>query len=352
MTKAAKWVLGLSVLALLIGLYYLGPIISPFVTGAILAYLFDPLVNRLQRYKIPRTIGVIVVFFVILAIFAVLIGFVFPIIENQILILINKIPAMINWLQELAQTYLHRDIKLAIAQKLEASGQEGLKSAGGVFTEIVRTLTRSGFAVVSSLTNLLLIPVVLFYLLRDWHSVVRGVHGLLPRSSVATVDSLLNQSDEVLSAFLRGQLLVMIGLAIMYSVGLSVVGLDLAVLIGVVSGIVSIVPYLGFIVGIIAASLAAMFQFHDAIYLVYVLIVFLVANGVEGAVLTPLLVGDKIGLHPVAVIFAVLAGGQLFGFVGILLALPVAAVIMVFVRYFLSHYKQSKAYVNEAQPGT
>ena len=155
---------------------------------------------------------------------------------------------------------------------------------------------------------------------------------------------LLSECNEVLSAFLRGQLLVMIALAILYSLGLSIIGLDLALLIGVISGLLSIVPYLGFIVGFLAASIAALYQFHDVWTLGCVAIVFVIANGIEGTILTPMLVGDKIGLHPVAVIFAVLAAGQLFGFVGILLALPVAAVIMVFIRYFVSHYKQSLAY--------
>jgi predicted PurR-regulated permease PerM len=170
------------------------------------------------------------------------------------------------------------------------------------------------------------------------------VRELLPRRSEAVIVKLAQQSDEVLGAFLRGQLLVMLALAFIYSAGLMMMGLDLALLIGMLAGLVSFVPYLGFIVGILAACVAALFQFQELLPLLYVAIVFGVGQMLEGMVLTPLLVGDRIGLHPVAVIFSVLAGGQLFGFVGVLLALPVAAVIAVLLRYLHTQYKSSALY--------
>ncbi len=219
-----------------------------------------------------------------------------------------------------------------------------LQSATGIMENLWRTVTSSSMAIIAWFANLLLIPVVMFYLLRDWHGVLKGTRQLLPRRMEPTATGLLRECDEVLSAFLRGQLIVMIALGILYTIGLSIVGLDLALLIGMISGLVSIVPYLGFIVGIASASIAAIFQFHDLIHVVYVAIVFIIAQSIEGMVLTPLLIGDKIGLHPVAVIFAILAGGQLFGFVGILLALPVAAVVMVFIRHFRRKYMESRLY--------
>jgi len=188
---------------------------------------------------------------------------------------------------------------------------------------------------------------VTFYLLRDWDHLVGRVNELIPRRSQPVVARLAKESDTVLGAFLRGQLLVMLALAIIYITGLSFIGLDLAILIGLVAGLISFVPYLGFIVGILLAGIAAIVQFHDALHPGYVVLVFALAQAIEGMLLTPLLVGDRIGLHPVAVIFAILAGGQLFGFVGVLLALPVAAVIAVILRYAHERYKESGLYGRE-----
>jgi predicted PurR-regulated permease PerM len=167
---------------------------------------------------------------------------------------------------------------------------------------------------------------------------------LLPRHKAAQTISIINECDEVLSAFFRGQLIVMLALGCIYAIGLKIVGIQVSLLIGLIAGLLSIVPYLGFSIGLILGLLAAAVQFHDGMHLIYVLIVFIIGNMLEGMVLTPWLVGDKIGLHPVAVIFAVLAGGQLFGFIGILLALPVAAVLMVLLRHLKHQYKNSALY--------
>ena len=180
--------------------------------------------------------------------------------------------------------------------------------------------------------------------MRDWDSLMARLVALVPRDMEREVRRLAGECDEVLSAFLRGQMLIMVILGLVYAIGLFFVGLDLAFLIGMIAGLASIVPYLGFIVGFGAAAVAALFQFGDPLMLVWVLAVFGVGQALEGMVLTPLLVGDRIGLHPVAVIFAILAGGQLFGFVGILLALPVAAVVMVFVRHLHGRYLASEYY--------
>jgi len=194
------------------------------------------------------------------------------------------------------------------------------------------------------LMNIALIPVVAFYLLRDWDLLVERIHNMIPRQFVTTTVNLTKECDEVLSAFLRGQLLIMLLLGCIYALGLALIGLDLALIIGLLAGLASLVPYLGFIVGILAASIAAILQFQEFMPLVYVALVFGVGQLLEGSLLTPLLVGDRIGLHPVAVIFAVLAGGQLFGFVGVLLALPIAAVVMVFVRHLYGQYRTSQYY--------
>ncbi|MGZ8160609.1 MAG: AI-2E family transporter, partial [Methylobacter sp.] len=218
------------------------------------------------------------------------------------------------------------------------------EQAGGIAATLMSSVSHSGGVIAEWLMNLLLIPVVTFYLLRDWDGLVVKVHDLLPRRVAPTAAKLAGEVDAVLSAFVRGQLYVMLALGCIYSIGLWITGLDLALLIGMLAGLVSFVPYLGSIVGIVAACVAALVQFHELIQLVPVAIVFIIGQSLEGMVLTPMLVGDKIGLHPVAVMFAVLAGGQLFDFLGILLALPVASVIMVLLRHVHDLYRYSDFY--------
>jgi predicted PurR-regulated permease PerM len=217
-------------------------------------------------------------------------------------------------------------------------------SAGQMVTKLSQQLAGSGLTLFALLANLMLIPVVTFYLLRDWDVMVARLRDLLPREWEPTVVTLVADCDEILGAFIRGQLLVMLALALVYSLGLWVVGLELALLLGCIAGLASIVPYLGFIVGIIAAAVAGWFQFHEWMPLVWVAVVFAIGQVLESTLFTPLLVGDRIGLHPVAVIFAIMAGGQLAGFTGVLLALPVAAVLMVWLRYLLGRYKGSSLY--------
>jgi predicted PurR-regulated permease PerM len=195
-----------------------------------------------------------------------------------------------------------------------------------------------------------LVPVVGFYLLRDWDLLVERVSTLVPRGAAPTVARLARESDQVLGAFLRGQLSVMIALGAIYGIGLWLVGIDVGPLIGMIAGLISFVPFLGAIVGVVMALIAALVQYHDWLHVILVAVVFAVGQTLEGYVLVPKLVGDRIGLHPVAVIFAVLAGGELFGFIGVLVALPVAAVAMVLLRYAHERYRQSAMYRSGAEP--
>ena len=262
--------------------------------------------------------------------------------------LVRSVPGFIHWLQQTTSPFLIEhfgidpfDFNLT---GLKSQLAENWTSVGNVAQQLISQLTSSGYSIALSLANIALIPVVSFYLMRDWDILVGYMREMLARDIEETVVGLVKECDEVLSAFLRGQMLVMFLLGCVYSLGLMTLGLDLALLIGMIAGLASIVPYLGFFVGIIAASLATIFQFQDFFMLIYVAIIFGFGQALEGMVLTPLLVGDRIGLHPVAVIFAILAGGQLFGFTGILLALPVAAVVMVFMRFMHNRYKKSEYY--------
>ncbi len=348
MTQSTRWFwLAIAIVASLL-LYLLAPILLPFITGALLAYLGDPLVDRLEKFKISRTLSVVIVFFAAFLIILPIALFLVPLIESQIKLLISKVPSYIDWIMinlepTLKDTFGISIPALEIAQ-LKTTFSEQFSHAGGFFKGLVRTVSHSGMVVASWAANLFLIPVITFYLLRDWDNLIAYIHDLLPRSVEPTISKLAKESDDVLGAFLRGQMLVMLALGTIYAVGLKLIGLELALLIGMLAGILSFIPYMGLVVGIVMAGVAIMFQTQDPTNLLWVALVFIVAQAIEGTILTPLLVGDRIGLHPVAVIFSVLAGGQLFGFFGILLALPVFAVIAVVMRHLNKSYKSSHIY--------
>ena len=349
MTPSQRWPIlaGLVLAGLLV--YLLQPILMPFLVGALLAYLGDPLADRLEARRVPRTLAVTIVFGVLILAILGLVLLLVPMIGAQIEALREALPAMIRWAQSTALPWVERQLDVELREQLAldqvaatitANWRETTNLAGA----IVARVSRSSLAFFGWLASVALIPVVTFYLLRDWDLLVRRIRDLLPRRNEPAISRLASECDEVLGAFLRGQLLVMLALGLIYTVGLGLLGLDLALLIGMVAGLASIVPYLGTIIGVVAALLATMFQFGDLWHLLGVAAVFVVGQMLEGMLLTPILVGDRIGLHPVAVIFAVLAGGQLFGFVGILLALPAAAVIMVLLRHAHELYQGSDLY--------
>ncbi len=356
MTDSQKWLALASVLFLGWMLYLLGPILLPFAISAIFAYLGDPLVDRLESttvksWRLGRTAAVGLVF-VSLTVFAVaVLLIVIPGVESQISLFLSKLPGYVQWLNGELIPQLKYSLDIEVEPFDSGKLIEVLKThwqkAGGIAATVIGSVSHSGTVILEWLMNLLLIPVITFYLLRDWDDLIANVHDLFPRRFAATIGKLASESDLVLGAFMRGQFYVMLALGTIYSTGLWLTGLELALLIGMLAGLVSFVPYLGAIVGIVAACLAALLQFHDPMYLVPVAIVFMVGQALEGMLLTPWLVGDQIGLHPVAVIFAVLAGGQLFGFLGVLLALPVASVIMVLLRHLHRHYTGSGFYSDE-----
>ena len=329
--------------------WLLAPVLMPFAVAGMLAYLGDPLANRLQKLGLGRTLAVSIVFVVLILAIAAALLLLVPLIVRQIENLVDNFPRYIEWGRDQAlpwlQAKLHLDPNAFDTDRLMAELKQHLGSIGSVIGRI----SRSGISVVMWLTNLVLIPVVWFYLLRDWDRLVAWIDRMLPRSVQPTVAHLARESDAVLGAFVRGQLLVMLALAIYYGVALTLVGISVGPLIGMVAGLLSFVPYLGFITGFAAAIIASLVQHGDWLHLLMVIGVFVIGQLLEGYVLVPRLVGEKIGLHPVAVIFAVLAGGSLFGFLGVLLALPAASVIMVLLRYLLERYRMSELY-NEEGP--
>lgn len=346
----ARWQLLIAISIIGVLIFLLAPILTPFATAALFAYLGDPAVDKLEARGLSRTMSVVVVFIAMTLALALFLLILVPMIENQVSKLIEKLPVYIDTLRTRLLPYLQERFNVSVsadlfnAERLIGLLREHWKSAGGVAATVLATVGQSGLALVGWLLNLTLIPVLLFYFLRDWDGMVARVRELLPRHVEPTISTLARQSDDVLGAFLRGQLSVMAALSGIYAGGLMLIGLDLALLIGLGAGLVSFIPYLGGIVGIGAGVIAAYVQFHDWQHVVMVLAVFGIGQMMEGMVLTPMLVGDKIGMHPVAVIFAIMAFGQLFGFLGVLLALPVAAIVMVVLRYVHAQYKQSELY--------
>lgn len=333
-------------------LWVLAPVLTPFVIAAMLGWLGDPLVDRIERTGRSRNTSVTLVFtFMALLVVLVLVILV-PLIERQISTLIVSLPRYREWFTATAIPWLEQRTRLEISDWLDLNHlielvRSNWERAGGFATTLLGYLSRSGFALIGLVANIALLPVLTFFFLRDWDVLVDRVASLIPRDYLATISRLAKESDEVLGAFLRGQFLVMLVLGVMYGVGLWGVGLDLGILIGIIAGLLTFVPYLGPASGIILGVIAALVQYGDWKHVLGVLAVFGVGQVVESYWLTPKLVGDRIGLHPVAVIFAVLAGGQLFGFLGMLLALPVAAVANVLLRYAQERYTHSRLYAGE-----
>lgn len=320
--------------------YLLAPVLTPFIAAALLAYMGDPLADRLQRFKLPRTLAVVVVFlatFISIALLVLLIG---PLIKNQISALFQALPDIARQVEQvwLPNVMGWLDVEPGDDVGIGAFLARYSDMVGSWSGKILLGVGKSGGALAAAVLSLFLIPILTFYMLRDWDSFKAHLGALVPDSQRETIFGLARETDEMLGAFLRGQVLVMLALAIIYTIGLSLVGLKFAIAIGVVAGLVSFVPYLGFVFGIGLAGLTVALEPNPIWNLVGVVATFTIAQMIEGSLLTPKLVGDRIGLHPVLVIFAVAAGGQLFGFFGILLALPAAAVLSVLLRFAYNRY--------------
>ena len=349
--KRLQWAL----VALAVGwlVWLMGPVLTPFVVAALLGWLGDPLVDRLERAGRSRNVAVILVFALMALLLVLALLILVPLIQRQIVTLVESLPTYRDWFIDTAVPWLEQRTRLQLATWLNPEYMiEQLRvhweRAGGIATTALGYLSRSGFAVFAWIANIVLIPVLTFFFLRDWDVFVERAASLVPRDHLGIASQLARESSEMLGGFLRGQFTVMLILGAMYGVGLWAIGLDLGLLIGLVAGLLTFVPYLGPTSGVVFGVIAALVQYGDWKHVAAVLAVFGVGQVIESYWLTPKLVGDRIGLHPVAVIFAVLAGGKLFGFLGMLLALPVAAVANVLLRYAHARYTHSRLYAGEA----
>ena len=347
MQNKRYYLLGLLSLYLI---YLLHPILTPFLFGLILAYLCNPLVSLLERWHVPRTRGVLIVFVLMVLLLFILVLIVLPIVGGQFEQLMINLPKYLSWFKENVlqkiSNLLGLKIKWSLNSLLLLVNQQ-MQNPQQLLAKFAQNLIGSAGSLLTFLTYLFLVPVITFYLLRDWQMMVAKFKILIPRKYLTISQRLIKKCDIVLSGFLRGQLIVMFGLAVIYAVGLSLLGLDMAISIGFVAGLISFVPYLGLIVGIGMAGLLALLQFQDVWHPLGVVVIFTLAQLVEGTYLTPKFVGDRTGLHPVAVLFAILAGGHLFGITGILLAIPLMAMLNVFLSHFKNLYLDSPIYLGK-----
>jgi len=350
--RRMQWALLVVACLWLIG--QLGTVLVPFVLAALLGWLGNPLVARIERRVHSRTLAVSVVFAVMLLLGLIVVLILFPMIESQIVTLLDALPGWRQWLLNSALPWLETRSGLKIAHWLDPAQliawlRGHWQQAGGVASVLFGSISRSGAALALWAINLALIPVLSFYFLRDWGTLVTHIAALVPRDHLSTVSRLACEASDSLGGFLRGQLLVMLALGTIYALGMTLVGLRLGLLIGLIAGLISFVPYLGAILGILLALIAVIMQQDglDWSLLFLVSSVFAIGQLAESYLLTPRLVGDKIGLHPVAVIFAVMAGGSLFGFLGLLIALPVAAIANVLLRDLHARYRQSRLYLGQ-----
>lgn len=341
------------VAGLLLLIWMLGPVLTPFVVAAILGWMGDPLVDWLQAKGCSRNTAVILVYVLMLSLLALLLVTLIPLIQRQIQILVASWPVYQAWFIDKALPWFEQQIGIDLDDWLDLQHigellHSNWERAGGFASTALGYVSRSGFAILGWAANIVLIPVLAYFFLRDWDLMVARLADLVPRRYAAAVGRMARQSDRVLGGFMRGQLLVMVAMGLFYAVGLWMVGLNLGVLIGIIAGILTFVPFMGPLTLVLFGSIVALVQYGDWKYLAGVGVVYGLGQLLESYVLTPKLVGDRIGLHPMAVIFAVIAGGQLFGFLGMLIALPVAAVANVLLRFALERYRASATYLGKS----
>jgi predicted PurR-regulated permease PerM len=328
-------------------LWLLSPILAPFLAGAILAYILNPLVDRLARRRVPRTLAVVLVLLIAVLALVALLLVVLPLFYKELRMLADRLPAFIEWLNTSATPWIRATFALDLQFDLDSLRQlatEVLQSNQDLLPRLLDSIKIGGLALLGLLVTLLLVPVVLFFLLRDWNEMLARLDALVPRGLHQRARAIAAEIDAVLAEFLRGQLLVMMIMSTYYVAALWLAQLEFALPIGLITGMLVFIPYIGAFTGILLGSIAALLQFDSLTGLAFVWLAFGIGQALEGMAVTPLLVGERIGLHPVAVIFALLAFGQVFGFFGVLLALPASAALLVGLRHLRAAYVASKLY--------
>lgn len=346
------WLAGLVAFGLILKLF--SAILLPFVAGFAIAYFLDPVVEKLGAMRLNRTLATSVVLILFFLIFGGALVLLLPVLEKQFIDFAAKVPELLTAAQARLAAVLSR-----LSAELSPQDMERLKGLAGGFAgdalklagRLLENIWSGGLALFNLLSLIFITPIVAFYILRDWPHIVGTVDSWLPRDHAATIRELVNEADEMISGFVRGMGVVCLILAVFYGLALTVIGLDFALVIGIAAGLISFVPFVGAIVGFLASVGMALVQYSEWGPIAVVAGVFVAGQVLEGNLLTPKLVGERIRLHPVWIIFALLAGGSVAGFAGLLLAVPVAAVIGVLVRFTTSQYVGSRLYWGNSPPG-
>ncbi len=355
-TRRQRLMLAVGVMsALLLSLWIFSAILTPFVLAACIAYFLDPLATRLARIGIPRPLGAIILVVLLLLLCLLALLLLYPLIIAQIGVLLARLPGYIATINAGLREFLLSLEEAAGPEVVDARLRELIISQSGAMISWLGTaatrLIGGGFALFNVLTLAIVTPVVSFYLLRDWPGIMARMESWLPRRSASTLRQLSRDIDRVLSAWLRGQLMCCLVLGLFYAVGLQLIGLELGLMIGIISGFLSFIPYVGSLTGFALAVLLAVGQWGDWNGVLLVLAVFVAGQMLEGYVIYPRLLGDRVELHAVWVIFALFAGGVAFGFLGVLLAVPIAAAMGVLARHWLRRYLESPLYLDPPRTG-
>ncbi|MBI3507782.1 MAG: AI-2E family transporter [Proteobacteria bacterium] len=335
-----------------LAIYVLSGVLLPFVAAAAIAYLIDPIVDRLERIGIPRVGGAAIVTIAFFVVFVTVVVLLAPVLQHQLVGLGDRLAVVSRQLYEHAKPYLDEifaQVGAADVQQLSGAG-DAVRTALGWAARALGGVLSGGLAVVNVLALIFITPVVVFYLVRDWTTVEAKIDSWLPRKHAETIRMLLREIDARLAGFLRGQALVCLFLIVFYSSGLTLVNLNYGLLVGILTGVLTFIPYVGVFVGMATGLAIAVFQFPSWIDVGFVLGVFLLGQFIEGNFVTPKLVGDRVGLHPVWMMLAIFAGGALFGFVGVLIAIPVAAALGVLSRFAIKRYMESSLYLGSEPP--
>lgn len=346
------WIWGLAFVIFFIVVYVLRDVLLPFVAGIAIAYFLDPVTTFLQKKTRSRTIALSVVCSVLILMLLLCFFIIVPIVQKQLGIFLSNLPTYAGLLWTRIEPYLAELKKLFPNQteNLQQTISEHLSGGMKLLLGTVRKVLSGSMAFINLLSVLLITPVVAFYLLRDWNKFCSVIKGLLPREEARTIRKLLSEMNDIISGFVRGQATVCLCLGVFYAAGLTLCGLDLGLLIGLGIGFLSFIPYVGSTIGLVSSVGLSLVQYNDWKHTVAVLAVFFLGQMMEGNVLTPKLVGEKVGLHPVWVMFALLTGASLFGFLGVLIAVPTAAIIGVLVRFGIQKYKESALYLGTVKP--
>lgn len=334
---------GIATLVLLVVLWFLGDVILPFILGGAIAYFLDPVADRLETMGVSRVLATVLITVLALIIFVLMALLILPTLVNQTISLIESIPEIFNKLKDVLTNRVPAlmDADSTLRQTLDSIGAS-LQSKGG---EFVNTIVSSAMSLLNIIILMVIVPVVAFYMLLDWDKMVAKINSFLPLDHATTIRQIASEVDRTLSSFIRGQGTVCLIMGVYYAIGLMAVGLQFGLLVGAFAGIITFIPYIGALIGGALAIGLGLFQFWgDWVSLGLVAGVFAIGQALEGNVITPKLVGNSVGLHPVWLMFALSVFGSLFGFVGMLVAVPVAAIIGVLIRFAIGQYQDGRLF--------